>query len=102
MSTRRSPRQRCYTTGRPADRSRRHRELTLKHGDDLESLPPLIRMSRCECGKITYFSYQDAELALTGMNRDNPRRKECRVYACPTCGGWHLTSQEQRAPLRRR
>lgn len=21
------------------------------------------------------------------------RRQECRVYACPTCSGWHLTSQ---------
>jgi hypothetical protein len=22
------------------------------------------------------------------------RRKECRVYKCDTCGGWHLTSSE--------
>lgn len=21
------------------------------------------------------------------------RRQECRVYACPSCSGWHLTSQ---------
>ena len=21
------------------------------------------------------------------------RRKECRVYPCPSCSGWHLTSQ---------
>lgn len=21
------------------------------------------------------------------------RRRECRVYACPSCNGWHLTSQ---------
>jgi hypothetical protein len=21
------------------------------------------------------------------------RRKECRVYPCPSCNGWHLTSQ---------
>jgi hypothetical protein len=47
-------------------------------------------------GKLKYFSCQDADLALAAIPRDNPNRRECRVYACPMCGGWHLTSQEQR------
>jgi hypothetical protein len=28
------------------------------------------------------------------MNGLPCRRKECRVYKCDTCGGWHLTSTE--------
>ncbi|VFA96622.1 hypothetical protein [Nocardia cyriacigeorgica] len=78
-------------------RVRRHRELTLRHGDDLSTLPPLIRVARCASGKLTYFSFDDADLALTGIDRDNPRRREQRVYLCPICRGWHLTSQELRS-----
>ncbi|WP_157117350.1 hypothetical protein [Nocardia vaccinii] len=98
MSTRRDPRPRCYTSARRGGQARRHRELTVEHGNDLRSLPPLIRVSRCHCGKLTYFAYRDAELALAGVDHSNPRRRECRIYACPIRGGWHLTSQERRSP----
>lgn len=94
MSTRRHPRQPCRNTRR---RPEHHVELRLRHGDDLAALPPLIRVARCESGKVRYFSFADADLALAGIDRSRPNRRESRVYPCPLCGGWHLTSQPFRA-----
>ncbi|WP_280398078.1 hypothetical protein [Nocardia carnea] len=74
--------------------ARGHRTLRLRHGDDLRGLPPLPRRSRCaHTGKIRYFEPETAELALAGLDHDNPRRREQRAYRCPHCAGWHLTSQ---------
>ena len=54
-------------------------------------------MSRCPGGKIRYETEQRARVELVGtivaFNRGKGRRKECRVYLCPRCHGWHLTSQ---------
>ncbi|MEU6831035.1 hypothetical protein ABZ894_20490 [Nocardia beijingensis] len=99
MSTHRHHRRHCHGTRR---RPGRHVELTLRHGDDLAALPPLIRLARCESGKLRYFSFADADLALAGIDRTKPGRQESRVYACPLCGGWHLTSQPLRTAGRTR
>ncbi|WP_054816423.1 hypothetical protein [Nocardia arizonensis] len=74
------------------------RELTLHSGADLACFPPLIRIARCATGKVQYFAAADAELALAGIDRSDPRRREQRVYHCPVCEGWHLTSQDPRIP----
>lgn len=55
--------------------------------------PSKIKKSR-KCGKRKYRSRMDAMLALAntqGSRRSN-RRNEKRIYRCPDCGGWHLTS----------
>lgn len=93
MSTRRHPRRACRTARR---RPQPHVALTLRHGDDLAALPPLIRVARCVSGKVKYFTFADADLALAGIDNRDRDRRESRVYACPLCAGWHLTSQ----PLR--
>ena len=34
--------------------------------------------------------------ALTVLNHcKNEHRKECRIYECPICNTWHLTSKEE-------
>ncbi|QDP83274.1 hypothetical protein FOH10_07390 [Nocardia otitidiscaviarum] len=61
-------------------------------------MPPLPRRSHCEStGKIRYFDPETAELALAGIDHRDPRRREQRTYHCPSCGGWHLTSQPRRS-----
>lgn len=51
------------------------------------------------CSKFRYASEHDAQVALVGAvikhNRGKAKRRECRHYACPRCGGWHLTSREK-------
>ncbi|MCX4095308.1 hypothetical protein [Nocardia sp. alder85J] len=92
MSSNRQSRQ-CYRQYRPRQAAVR-RELTLHSGADLAGLPPLIRIARCITGKVQYFTAADAELALAGIDHSDPRRREQRVYRCPDCQGWHLTSQD--------
>ncbi len=53
-----------------------------------------------DCGKIRYRDKIAAQLALasTGSNKHTRREKdEQRVYRCPQCHGWHLTSAKKRA-----
>jgi hypothetical protein len=92
-----SNKRQCHRRHRP-----RHaigtRELALHSGADLAGFPPLIRMARCVTGKVGYFAAADAELYLAGIDRDDPRRREQRVYHCRLCDGWHLTSQTLRTP----
>lgn len=49
------------------------------------------------CHKIPYPSERDARVALVATiierNRGRNQRKERRVYQCPICHRWHLTSQ---------
>ena len=57
---------------------------------------------RCPSGKRSFCDHVEATDALRNTQRIREeqlrrlgvtRRKECRVYACPNCGGWHLTSR---------
>ncbi len=49
------------------------------------------------CTKIGYRTERDARVALVeaiiAKNRGRNQRKERRVYECPICHRWHLTSQ---------
>ena len=61
---------------------------------------PLRTMKRCE-DKIRYGTAAGAKWSLWGIwldryLRGRRRRRERRAYACPHCGGWHLTSQPKR------
>jgi hypothetical protein len=58
------------------------------------------KMKRCE-EKIRYRTAAVARWALWNIwwdryLRGRRRRRERRVYACPHCAGWHLTSQPKR------
>ena len=60
----------------------------------------VLEMKLCE-EKIRYRTSVGANLALWGIwvdryLRGRRRRRERRAYACPHCGGWHLTSQPKR------
>ena len=55
-------------------------------------------------GKIRWRDHEEAIRALHATQNANAtatfhgiesRRNECRVYDCPACGGWHLTSWQQ-------
>ncbi len=50
------------------------------------------------CAKVSYETERDARIALVGavvsFNRGNNQRKERRLYQCPTCQRFHLTSKE--------
>jgi hypothetical protein len=56
-------------------------------------------MTLCQ-EKIRYRTAFGAKWALWGIRLDRlrgrRRRRERRAYACPHCGGWHLTSQPKR------
>lgn len=53
-------------------------------------------MSACKTGKLRYKDKLGARIALsqTAAKTDG-RRNESRVYRCPSCAGWHLTSRER-------
>lgn len=47
----------------------------------------------CRTGKIRFINENEAKLALASCRGSVARRRhECRVYHCPDCNGWHLTS----------
>lgn len=51
-------------------------------------------MTARECTKHRYRDKLGAEIALSSTNakRSKGNRNECRIYRCPRCKGWHLTS----------
>lgn len=54
---------------------------------------------RCEdAGKVRYRNENDAINALSSLksyqNKGEEKRQEKRIYECPKCSGWHLTSQD--------
>ncbi len=54
----------------------------------------------CPTGKVRYATeaYARAQLvgAIMAANRGNAKRHEQRVYPCPQCNGFHLTSKPNR------
>lgn len=57
------------------------------------------RVSRCKSGKTRYRDEIGAKLALARIqHKDSSGRakQERRVYLCPLCRGWHLTSKKAR------
>ncbi|WP_040797944.1 hypothetical protein [Nocardia higoensis] len=78
---------------RRADHRRTGGRRTLGCGEDLRKRSARVPTTRCiNGGKRRYFTRSDAELALSGVDHDDPRRREQRCYQCPACHGWHLTS----------
>ncbi len=52
---------------------------------------------RCPSGKVRYRTEVDAMLALMSTTSSNKaKRQETRQYRCPSCKGWHLTSEQKR------
>lgn len=53
----------------------------------------------CVTGKRKYRTERDARTALVGAivarNSGKHRRKEVRIYECPVCVHWHLTSAQR-------
>lgn len=55
----------------------------------------------CATGKYPFETEHDARVALCGafVARNlghKTNRRETRVYECPACGRWHLTSKPYR------
>lgn len=57
-------------------------------------------MTRCE-RKIRYRDELGAQIALSSINARlrKKNRNESRIYRCPGCNGWHLTSTPKNAEL---
>lgn len=59
--------------------------------------------SRCATGKVTFGSWDEAQLAVTdakiarALHRKPTKRREERAYQCGLCKLWHLTSKPDRA-----
>jgi len=76
-----------------------HRKRTLLNGHGL----PL-----CSTGKLRFRSREQAQAALVqakharvaahALGRPSSRNEQ-RSYQCPTCSGWHLTSQPLRTQV---
>ncbi|MGL5824841.1 MAG: hypothetical protein ACRCYU_08490 [Nocardioides sp.] len=59
------------------------------------------RHTECPTGKRKYDTDRDARVgAVVGRNRGRNHRRETRIYVCPACGGWHLTSAPERTTER--
>ncbi|MBW3092298.1 hypothetical protein KIH79_04895 [Bifidobacterium sp. 82T10] len=51
----------------------------------------------CHTGKNRYATADEAQLALASCRGSaSNRRREQRIYHCPMCKGWHLTSHDLR------
>ena len=58
--------------------------------------PAELALIRLACS-ITMQVYEAVwGIRLDRYLRGRRRRRERRAYACPHCGGWHLTSQPKR------
>jgi hypothetical protein len=58
-----------------------------------------ISHTMTRCSKYRYRDRIGALMALATVQRQDKSGRaklEQRAYRCPTCGGWHLTSQAQR------
>lgn len=50
---------------------------------------------RCITGKVG-FSEGEARRRLEAYSSSTRTTRPARVYECPACGAWHLTSQERK------
>jgi hypothetical protein len=52
------------------------------------------RPARCKgnSGKVRFRDHEDATRALSQLRRNGQDEGPKRVYHCPACDGWHLTS----------
>lgn len=58
----------------------------------------------CPTGKVRFAGERSALAALQRIAADAVEavfraRQPCRVYECPRCDGWHLTSQQVAPPV---
>ena len=71
-----------------------------RHKESVRLAIEAQRSRRCPSGKRPYPTERDARVELVGAgvdrNRGRCHRKECRVYECPLCGWFHLTSKPER------
>lgn len=56
-------------------------------------------MSVLDCKKVKYNSFQEAFIILKQIKSDpnykKKEKKENRIYKCPLCSGYHITSISQ-------
>lgn len=80
----------------PSKAERRHAATERRKaiGGFLTAHPGALFVPERSCGKTRYASASAAESALAVIvrYRDRGGRIPFRVYVCPDCGGWHLTS----------
>lgn len=50
-------------------------------------------MNACLTGKRRYTTRRDAKIALADILRRHRAHREQRIYRCPSCNGFHLTSK---------
>lgn len=75
--------------------SKRYRYL---HAARLRKPRELVKYQHCPAtGKVCYATQDEAILVLgkTQWSKDREKRHEKRVYQCPNCHQWHLTSVSQ-------
>lgn len=48
-----------------------------------------------DCSKVKYTSEDNAKKARAAVGKRKRFSSKLRVYECPKCGGWHLTSEER-------
>ena len=79
--------------------------LAVDFRDD-EQMSKRIHLSRCRCGKVRYRDKREAvqilhriqlvagyQVAESGFTK----HRECRIYSCGMCKGFHLTSSNPKA-----
>lgn len=56
----------------------------------------------CVFGKQIKIRWDSEEEAIQSLKEakatKDKHRKEKRIYECPWCGGWHLTSKDKKEP----
>lgn len=72
-----------------------------RHHADKRAAAEIRAARHCPSGKRRYLDEHEARCELVGAfigrNRGHAERRECRVYLCPRCAGFHLTSKPYRA-----
>lgn len=77
-------------------RTRRPEQRRLTRSPIGEPPPPKRKQKKCPSGKFRYADEISAKIALANIQwKDSARRgkMEKRVYECPDCKGFHLTSR---------